>query len=65
MTAKAATELSMSARQRPSTTAVPLIGNERKRSVTPFWASVATPSIVASRPKSIVRANMPGIRNAK
>ena len=50
----------MSATARPATTATEDIGIERKRSVTPLAASVVIAIIVASRPKSMVRTNMPG-----
>ena len=55
----------MSAPLRPSTTAAWDIGIDRNRSVTPLAASVATAVNVASRPKTIVRANMPGMRNSR
>src|SRR5260221_13902361 len=38
---------------------------DRFRSVTPLEASVVTAIMVVSRPKSMVVANMPGIRNSK
>ncbi len=55
----------MSATPRPATTAERAIGMDRNRSVTPLAASVVTATMVASRPKSMVRANMPGIRNSR
>ena len=65
MTDRPRTELSMSAMLRPSTTAEGAIGMERKRSVTPSAASVATEVMVASRPKAMVMANIPGKRNSR
>ena len=64
-TARPRTELSMSAAPRPATTAERAIGIDRNRSVTPRAASVVTATMVASTPKSMVRANMPGIRNSR
>ena len=65
MTDKPSAELSMSAMLRPKTTAERAMGMERKRSVTPLAASVAMDVIVASKPKAMVIANMPGIRNSR
>ena len=55
----------MSAALRPSTTADCDIGIDRNRSVTPLAASAVTAVNVASRPKTIVRAKMPGMRNSR
>jgi hypothetical protein len=37
----------------------------RKRSVTPLAASVVTATMVDSTPNSMLRANMPGMRNSR
>ncbi len=55
----------MSAALRPTTTADGPIGIDRKRSVMPLSASVMTAIMVASRPNTMVRAKMPGIRNSR
>jgi hypothetical protein len=65
MIASPTMEFSMSATQRPRTAAEALIGSDRKRSVTPLAASVVMAIIVVSKSKSMVVANMPGIRNSK
>ena len=54
----------MSATARPPTTAERAI-MARNRSVTPRAASVVTATMVASTPKSMLRANMPGRRNSR
>ena len=59
------TAFSMSAAPRPSSTAEDAIGSERNRSVTPRPASVTTAAMVTSRPKTMVKANMPGNRNSR
>ena len=61
-TSSSTAELARSAPARPSGTATLLMGRERKRWVTPFFESFAIALIVASRPNSIARANIPGIR---
>ena len=55
----------MSAVLRPSTTADCDIGIERNRSVTPLAMSSLMAMYVDSMPKTIVSANMPGIRNSR
>ena len=55
----------MSAAPRPATTAERAIGMARNRSVTPRAESVVTATMVASTPKSMLRANIPGIRNSR
>ena len=55
----------MSAMPRPATTAERAMGMARNRSVTPLAASVVTAIMVASTPNSMLRANMPGIRNSR
>ncbi len=65
MIASPAVELSMSAVQRPATTADGVIGIERKRSITPRSTSVATTVIVLPIPNAIVITNSPGIRKSR
>ena len=65
MIASPAAELSMSAVQRPATTADGAIGIERKRSMTPRSMSVATTVIVLPIPNAIVMTKSPGIRNSR
>ena len=55
----------MSATARPPVTAERAMGMARNRSVTPRAASVVTATMVASTPKSMLRANMPGRRNSR
>ncbi len=64
ITASAATDWSMSAALRPTSTAPGAIGIERNRSMTPLPRSWVTASIVLSRPKAMVSASMPGTRYA-
>ena len=52
----------MSAAERPTRTAPLAIGIDRKRSMTPLLRSWVTATIVASSPKAMVSANMPGTR---
>ena len=49
---------------RPSTMAVLLIGKDRIRSLMPRVASAAADSVVTSSPKSMVTANIPGIKKS-
>lgn len=53
---------SMSATERPTSTAPLAIGMDRKRSITPLLRSWVTAIIVPSRPKAMVSASMPGTR---
>ncbi len=46
---------------RPASTAPRDIGSERKRSISPFLRSSASPSAVTKPPKNIVWAISPGI----
>jgi hypothetical protein len=63
-TARPTTEEAMSARQRPVTTADGAIGSDRNRSVMPRAVSVTTAVIVASTPKTMARASIPGTRKS-
>ena len=53
-----------SARVRPASTAERDIGSERKRSMSPFFRSSASPSAVTKPPKAIVCTMIPGIRKS-
>ena len=55
----------MSARQRPATTAEGAIGSDRNRSVMPRAVSVTTAVIVASTPKTMASASIPGTRKSR
>ena len=59
------TALSRSATLRPTTTADDAIGIERNRSVTPRATSFLIAWKVPSRPKTMVSASVPGIRNSR
>jgi hypothetical protein len=63
-TIRPSADWSMSAAERPTRTAPSVIGIERKRSITPLLRSWVTASIVPSRPKAMVSANMPGTRKS-
>ncbi len=52
----------MSANVRPVTTAERDIGSDRKRSISPFLRSSASPSAVTKPPKVIDWTTIPGIR---
>jgi hypothetical protein len=54
----------MSAMIRPLSTAGPHIGSERKRSMSPFFRSSASPSAVTKPPNPIDCTMMPGIRKS-
>jgi hypothetical protein len=55
----------MSAAARPVMTAEVAIGMERNRSATPRAASVLTADRVVPIPKTMVMANMPGMRKSR
>ena len=49
---------------RPASTAERAIGNDRKRSIRPFFKSSTNPTAVSAPPKQIVCTRMPGIRKS-
>jgi hypothetical protein len=49
---------------RPARTALRAIGNDRNRSRSPLFMSVARPIAVAIAPKTTVCTKIPGIRNS-
>ena len=54
----------MSARTRPVSTAGPHMGNDRKRSISPFFRSSASPSAVTKPPNATDWTMIPGIRKS-
>ena len=58
------TFVATSASVRPASTAERAIGSERKRSISPFFRSSASPRAVTNPPKDIVCTMIPGIRKS-
>ena len=64
MTTSCTTLVATSARVRPVSTAEGVIGSDRKRSMSPFFRSSASPSAVTNPPNAIDWTRIPGIRKS-
>ncbi len=64
MTTSTRTLLTTSLVVLPTSTAERAMGNERNRSMIPFWMSVASPEPVMVAPNTTVWAKIPAMRNS-